>query len=385
MDTMEGPEEFYNNEGDRICETCFFDQYVACADCGAVLHIDDALTIEGSESLMCSSCATRYACDDCSRYVDSDQLWCDDGRIRLCVECMDNYYTCDDCGCLVHYDDVRYIDDCDYCSDCAEDHLNAIYAYDYRPSSLHFYGCGDGERVGYGVELEVDDGEDREEAAKAILRCARDFVYLKHDSSLNYGFEIVSHPATLGYHMTEFPWSDIIRTAEGYDFKSHDTDTCGLHIHASRELFGHDRTLQDLNIAKCMLLIDAYWDEYIVPFSRRDYDRLERWANKPNAGITTSDNEFIAIDKVKKTARKGRYQAINLNNYHTVEFRFFRGTLLLNTILASIQFVHVLIEYAKNTQLKDIFNHSFEEIFANTEHVELTEYLKKRNIIKEAK
>ena len=282
----------------------------------------------------------------------------------------------------MHYDDIFQIDGYFYCSECAEDHLNTILAYDYRPSSLHFYGCKPGESVGYGVELEIDNGESREEAARAILRAAQDFVYIKHDGSLNYGFEIVSHPATIDYHMTEFPWSEILRTAEEYDFKSHDTETCGLHIHASRTLFGRGPLERDLNIAKCMLLIDSYWNEYIVPFSRRDYSKLDEWARKPDAGISSDDESFIAIDKAKKTANKGRYQAINLQNYHTVEFRFFRGTLRRDTIIASIQFVDTLINYAKRTELKDVFKKSFVDIFGNTGHPELTEYLRLRKLIK---
>jgi len=382
MDAIEGQEEFYNDEGDLICETCFYDQYVTCEDCGTILQIEDAVLVEGNDFLVCSSCAACYECDDCGRYVDSDQLWYDNGQIRLCVACGDNYYTCYDCEEIVHYDDVLYIDGYYYCGECAEDHRNVIHAYDYRPSSLHFYGCSDGERAGYGVELEIDDGEDCEDAAKAILRCVRDFVYLKHDGSLKHGFEIVSHPATLEYHMTEFPWSAILSAAEEYDFKSHDTDTCGLHIHASRALFGDGPITRDLNIAKCMLLIDAYWDQYIVPFSRRDYSKLDQWAKKPDAGITSSDDDYIAIDKAKKTANKGRYQAVNLQNHQTVEFRFFRGTLRRDTIIASIQFLDVLINYAKKTELKDIFNKSFLEVFGNTGYPELTEYLKLRKLIK---
>jgi predicted PolB exonuclease-like 3'-5' exonuclease len=183
--------------------------------------------------------------------------------------------------------------------------------------------------------------------------------------------------------MTEFPWSDILRTAEGYNFKSHDTTTCGLHIHASRAIFGNSLLERDLNVAKCILMIDLFWNEYIVPFSRRDYSKLNQWARKPEAGISTADDDYTAIDKAKKSAYKGRYQAVNLQNHQTVEFRFFRGTLRRDTIIASLQFLDVLISYAKQTDLKDIFNKSFSEVFGNTGYPELTEYLKLRKLIKE--
>ena len=118
---------------------------VYCADCVAILHIEDAVLVEGNDFFVCSSCATHYECTDCGRYIDSELLWYDDGTRRLCVECGDNYSTCYDCEEIVHYDDLFHIDGYYYCNHCAEDHLNTIQAYDYRPSSLRFYGCKPGE------------------------------------------------------------------------------------------------------------------------------------------------------------------------------------------------------------------------------------------------
>ncbi len=377
---IEEGEEYYNANDELICEACNED-YTDCERCGARMYHDDGIIVDNGRLIVCEDCANchYWQCDHCHEYISRRQLWYN-GNMTLCYCCAEDYYICYECGDAIHTYNTHYIDGECYCEDCAASQRTYIHDYDYKPDVIFFGGD-----AGFGLELEIDDGYYKEEAAEAIQNIGGEHIYLKEDGSLSAdGFEIVTHPATLKYHMEEFPWDEILSMAMEYEYKSHDTNTCGLHIHASRELFGHDRTLQDLNIAKAMLLIDAYWDEYIVPFSRRDYDRLERWANKPNAGITTNDDKFTAIDKVKKAACKGRYQAVNLNNYHTVEFRFFRGTLCLDTIIASIQFVHVLIEYVKNTQLKDIFNRSFREIFSNTEFVELTEYLKKRNIVKEA-
>ena len=53
MDTIEGQEELYNDEGCRICEQCFYDQYTTCEDCGTVLHVEDAVLVEGSDFPVC--------------------------------------------------------------------------------------------------------------------------------------------------------------------------------------------------------------------------------------------------------------------------------------------------------------------------------------------
>ncbi len=68
---------------------------------------------------------------------------------------------------------------------------------------------------------------------------------------------------------------------------------------------------------------------------------------------------------------------------HTVEFRIFRGTLKRDTIVASIQWIDVLIKYCRSTPLKDLFNVNWNDIFRNTGHSELTEYLKQRGLYEE--
>ena len=130
-----------------------------------------------------------------------------------------------------------------------------------------------------------------------------------------------------------------------------------------------------------MLLFDRWYDTEIVQFARRNLSNMRRWADKPDADIRPEDDDNTARSKAKNTA-KHRYKAINLCNSHTVEFRIFRGTLKQNTILASIQWIDTLIKYCHETQLKDLFNVSWSDIFGNTGHVELTNYLKQRNLIK---
>jgi hypothetical protein len=61
-------------------------------------------------------------------------------------------------------------------------------------------------------------------------------VYLKGDGSLNDGFEIVTHPMTHDWAMEKFPW-EMIEKLRRSGYRSWDTDTCGLHVHASRTSF----------------------------------------------------------------------------------------------------------------------------------------------------
>jgi len=383
---IEDGDEYEDDNGNPICEECFNDYYRYCDCCGGVVARDELISIDGGREYVCENCADSnyYHCDDCGDYISRRNLWID-RNLTICNVCSWNYCTCDDCGHVMHIDDSHPIDGNDYCDDCEPSHRNPIRDYNYKPLP-EFYGeLSEWVKGYYGLEVEIDDGEDRGEAARAIQDAGGDCIYLKNDGSLSSdGFEIVTHPATLEHHMNDMPWRDIISAARDYDYTSHDTGTCGLHIHASRSLFGDNKTSQDLNIAKCILLIDFWWEQYIVPFSRRDYEQLNDWAKKPNAFILPTDNTSQAVNKALNTSQHDRYKAVNLKNTHTVEFRFFRGTLRRDTILASIQFVDTLIKYVSGVELADLWDKTFNDVFGNTQYAELKDYLQKRRLLDES-
>lgn len=379
-------EEYTDGDGNAICEGCFYEYYHICDNCGGVTDRDDLISVDGGREYVCRDCAEcyYYRCDDCGEYVSVRRLWVD-RNMTICEFCGDNYCICDDCDAVIHADDVHYMEGHYYCDDCEPSHRSVIRDYSYKPLP-EFYGeLSDIVKGYYGLELEIDGGEYREEAARCIQDVGGDCIYLKHDGSLSCdGFEIVTHPATLEYHMHTLPWREIISAARDYDYTSHDAGTCGLHIHASRSLFGTTRTEQDLNIAKVIMLVDFWWEQYIVPFSRRNYNQLNDWAKKPNAYILPSDNDRQAVNKALNTSEHDRYKAVNLKNTHTVEFRFFRGTLRRDTIIASIQFIDTLINYVCGVELADLWDKTFNDVFGNTQHAELKDYLQKRKILDES-
>ena len=378
---IDGCDDYEGDNGERICEGCFYDYFYNCDYCGDVVARDDLVTIDGGPEYVCESCANDnyYQCNNCGEHISCHNVWVD-RNITICDNCSVNYYVCEDCGDIISCDDAHSINGDNYCDDCAESNRDVINDYGYKPEPI-FYG-ENAARGYYGLELEIDDGYDRQEAARAIQDAGGNCIYLKHDGSLSSdGFEIVTHPMTLDYHMQQMPWSDIIQAARDYDYTSHDAGTCGLHIHASRSLFGDRKATQDLNIAKCILLIDFWWEQCIVPFSRRNYNQLNEWAKKPNACIMASDSEYDAICKARLSGEHDRYKAVNLKNRHTVEFRFFRGTLRRETNKASIQFVDTLIKYVCGVELEDLWDKTWNDVFANTQYSELKDYLKKRKIL----
>jgi len=196
----------------------------------------------------------------------------------------------------------------------------------------------------YGIELEVEVDEklDRRTVyAKNILKLMGDFIIVKHDGSIKdlntgkvIGFEIVTVPAS--EEAQKEKWNLFFDNLPK-GLRSYDTKTCGLHIHCSRQ------PLTQLTIAKMLLFVNSKEN---APF-------ITTIAGRP-------PNQFCKIqDKCYQDASpkypKDRYEALNLYNRDTVEFRIFRGTLKRESMFKSLEFCAALIQFCErgNHSIKD--------------------------------
>lgn len=349
----------------------------ACDNCGQVFALYAGLF--SWDTPVCEDCRDCYArCDDCEELVHRDNVYHSDDNVTLCEDCFEaRWLYCEDCGDLVHADDARYDSGSYYCEDCYNDNQrsDSIHEYSYKPTPA-FYGGGDDGRH-YGVELEVDGGDDRDALAYDLSN--RDEIYCKYDGSLDCGVEIVTHPCTLDYHVNGIDWDGICDTARGYGFLSHDTTTCGLHVHASRGLLGAGFEEQELTLAKILLLFNRHWDK-LARFSRRSESRLRRWASKPDVYVTPDDTLTEILDKANLAKRYDRDSAVNCFPRDTVEFRLFRGTLKPDTILASIQLADTVIAYCKRMSVTQVLTSAWGDVWAGCGHRELANYLFKRGL-----
>ena len=235
-----------------------------------------------------------------------------------------------------------------------------------------FYG--DSNRY-FGVELEIDGAGKDDDYADEILDIANssdDCIYIKSDSSLDDGMEIVTHPMSLDYHK-DFCWEKIMCHAVFLGYRSHQTSTCGLHVHVNRDSLGLDRDEQDEVIGRILYFVEHHWNE-ILKFSRRSEYAMNRWA----ARYGYENSPKAIMDKAKKNY--GRYVAINLCNYHTIEFRLFRGTLKYNTLIATLELVNKICELAVLMDDDEIAKLSWSEFVAGIKETELIQYLKERSL-----
>ena len=176
-----------------------------------------------------------------------------------------NHYTrCSNCDAVIHLDNVYNLEGYDYCRECYNEECSkchSIHDYGYKPE-LIFYG--DSDRY-FGVELEIDGAGKDDDYADELLEIANisdEHIYIKSDGSLDDGMEIVSHPMTLDFHK-DFCWEDIMRKAISLGYRSHQTSTCGLHIHVNRDCLGEDRDDQEMVISKILYFTERHWNELL--------------------------------------------------------------------------------------------------------------------------
>ena len=403
--------------GDLICPDCLEREYVQCADCGEWVPVDHTIVVYNG-NVVCEDCADDYMlCEDCNEYYPRDTLTCVNpdtyGNRWVCEDCLDNtneyvqctdcgewftrnhishsdayhdicdncdddWCTCANCGEVLRRDDAVYDEeDCEYyCSDCAPEH-SAIHEYGYKPDPI--FGTTDdndgrlyyrGETLTFGVELECDNGESVSDAVSDIAGVT-DRAYCKHDGSLSDGYEIVTHPGTLAWHRECFPWAEVCYASRSNGFHSHDTNTCGLHVHVGRDQLG----ASSARTAAKMALIMARLKNWFVLFSRRKGE--SRWATYLAPYALPVDDEEALDSVYQKLRSSGRYLAVNVQPTGTVEIRIFRGSLVPETVLAAIELVSNLALYAREHSLEECLAVTWDELVSYETYPELEAYCAK--------
>lgn len=196
-----------------------------------------------------------------------------------------------------------------------------------------------------GFELEVDCEQVKEDFQKKLCE-----VFYQHksqhytvekDSTLTNGAEIVFQPHSFSelknYLNTEF--AEVLKKLKEIGCQEF-APKAGFHLHVSKTLFGETDEVQQDNVAKIWKLLSNYPNKFIAIGHR---------INLKYSTFTDLRLEFNSLFKhkvrkewSKKNYRKIRYQAINVINPNTVEFRFFQSSLNLNLLNFWIDLVYYI-------------------------------------------
>lgn len=302
--------------------------------------------ITTEEKVVCESCLDNYVrCEDCGEYWHRGQTYYTGYGYLICEPCYENGYGyCGACDEIFHADDLIYSDQdretyCESC--CHENGCGSIQDYSYKPSPKyqHFnqttnqtvFSRQPGNRLYLGFELEVESLRELPASVASDLISDYDaqenLFYCKHDSSLDEGFEVVSHPLTLRAHKTQ-DYEDILKSLKDAGCKSHNTTTCGLHVHVSRSFFTLSETVK--------LGLFVYFNK----------SRLETFARRTESSYA----KFKPLNRsnyLESAESHERYEAINFENARTIEFRLFKGTLNFETFMATLEFCDAVSRFVK--------------------------------------
>jgi hypothetical protein len=384
-----------DNDSYTICNSCD-ENYVTCVRCSNRVHVDDETCVD--EESYCSSCANdcTFCCNECGEVYHDDNGNCSN-RGTVCDDCFQEFICCDRCGGYFHdndinraYDEEDEDEDGDYeylCNNCHSDDDKTIHEHSYKPRAL-FKGDIGTDGIYMGIELEVDKGGCNADKGQRVLNVANEStenVYLKKDGSLNSGFEIVSHPMTLDYHLNTMPWDDVLTKLQGLGYTSHDAGTCGLHIHVGREQLGKSFEEQDLTIMNILYFIEHFWNE-LISFTRRTENTIRQWANRFNysfSNLETKDKVAWSKNLLNAANNADRYVCLNLQNSRTIEFRIFRGTLNKVSFKATLQFTHLLVKFCRDNTFETVSEITWDNFMYSIigKYDELDKYLEGRKLI----
>ncbi len=305
----------------------------------------------------------RQTCGDCLGYevyetsndsgswgsgYESFGRYCDNcGESWRCQDCTGgNYFTCGDC----QYHDDYYEDDYD----------GRIYDYGYKPELIF---KGDRSQPMMGVELEVGRSQTViADTVEMFTGHSQEHLYMKEDSSIQ-GVEIVTHPMTLQY-AREYNFGKLLRELRrnGCEVDS----GYGLHIHVGRKSFRKlpfepkplPQKMRELRMRSqpAIQSRSAVHQMMWLLFMARNVTELQKLGRRVSTWGSFRQQAKGEVARKAKGERAGGRDAVNCQNVHTYELRFFKSTLDEQEFYAGVEFADASVRYTRDTTSKDVLH-----------------------------
>lgn len=289
-------------------------------------------------------------------------------KLVICHECLFEVFNqtlyCNNCNAPIdahsQHIDAQIKNGKLICPNCLCDNMcvfsfksNNLNSYGYKPNPKFYKEDNDNDQLFMGVELEIGGLNSYNTVNSFCNHHSANFFYYKNDGSISgAGCEIVTHPATLKYHESnKSGWRLLFKHFNDLHFISGSSTNTGLHIHVNRNI------LSNTQMKKMDLLVNG--NEFVKKIARRSGNSYCVYQNKRhnNWGMSGS-----------------RYESVNFNNRHTVEFRIFNGTNKVEELFGSLEFVKSIINISNNI--------SYEELYEDKELIfnKLKEYASANNL-----
>lgn len=352
-----------------------------CADCGRLIEPEEESYTTHDGRVICDDCISDYFfCDDCEEWYNYDELvnvYDSYGDIvrTVCDSCSSWYPRCEECG--------RVFIDEDYfrggrCEECAGDLIVPYHAK--NPIGLEFHG--DINYMSYiqgyiGWELELFG--DAYEIAENI-HDVTGFEHCHFEEDCSVDVEVIGQPRTLeNIHENRALFKamfDAINSSY-----TNNRDGAGLHVHVSRTAFGNNSNERADRIAKCMCLFTGTAFEKMAHIAGRSSNEISDWCRC----MTANKDDLKSIAKTQGN----RYDAINVNNSDTVEFRLGKSTTDYDTFMSWLELIAYIVRKSESIIIDEANNFDvwfydapdhIKEMITNT-GIELNEPAKKMTVL----
>ena len=293
--------------------------------------------------------STLYTCDCCSNdgfrlsQMSDNHTFEDFSGMNVCANCRENEFRYSDrTDSYIHNDDWCSDDHDDFEENFNEDddrppeseYINSYMSGSFRNTRPLFkpYEKFDSNPLILGIENEVQvrgsSRLGRDDLAYNITQHdLKDFAICKEDSSIGYGFEIVSKPATFEYHKTA--WDIFFQNSARY-LRSYRDTTTGLHIHINRSF------LSRVAVGKILEFVNSDVNKsFISAVSGREQTH---YCMRHNS---------LKIKNEKTYRDRGAFH-IYCDGTPTHEFRCFSGNVKKESFFKTLEFVVAICHYVKN-------------------------------------
>ena len=321
---------------------------------------------------------TVHTCNDCAHIDEEDNGNYPYGDDWVCGSCLDNNY-------FYHEGSDQYVrrDDEDYAED-AEDEEEMLIGGRHSGKRVlkHIPSSFDTRKhkvfLGMELEVEVKDEYPRRQKAQELYdavstyddgKKVHRYINIEEDGSLTNGFEMVTGWTGLDVHakMLRFfktPWRGV---------RSHDTRTCGLHVHVSKA----DMTMFH-GVKLSLFIHDSNNQKLVRDIARRGNANYAKMKNK-KADYSWLHNARRCSSRVSTQLtqlNEERHEALNFHNEHTVEFRMFKGTLRYETQMACLEFAYACWFFSRDTGVGSLTTDEFIKFICQANNRKDTKFLR---------
>lgn len=374
------------------------DQFYVCG-CGEVACKDDSTYSQAESEYFCDSCkndrfvysnimedwileqgsAPYYESARAYNNNDSDYIDPNSSEANEAYVHNGDYFSSE------AYYDLGFNEDDD------DDDGDDVPSYHSTKSKLMFIPCdkpvGTYHTVGMELEFEVEGNlsETGRKITSLMNKHHPKYFYcgFEHDGSLDRGFEVVTSYMHLDLHRASI--AELVNVS-GLSAE----ETCGLHVHISKD------KMSLLQATKMVAFIHAQENAPLIRTIARRYGKVgdggyakfdwgkdkAKSCSRNSVGVFKSSKAHgYDHDRAKLYALRNlnddRYEALNFQNEHTVEFRLFAGSTDPDTIMACAEFAVATAHFCNHATVKNLTTEAFMEFILQPSQRKDTRVLRK--------